>query len=134
MGVNEDGEEVTGDEAFGGKPKPAEDETEEATEAVEGYGEPTKGSYSATEKGYKTFGTTGQGENTEGAKESSDSEEGNRGMIVTVTAVADQASDTILLETGNYDFLEEYTWDEEAATGLKAVALSALAVISASMI
>lgn len=128
-----DGDKEMSDEEFGGKRKPADDEMEENTEAVEGYGKPTKGSYNSTDKGYKTFGTTGQGENKEGAKESSDSESQERGMIVSVTAVADQGTDTILLETGNYDFLEEYVWDETSAKGLQALTLAAVALVGASM-
>lgn len=127
---DEDGEEKS-DEDFGGKRKPAEDEREENTEAVEGYGKPTKGTYNSDDKGYKTFGTTGQGENKEGAKERNDSEDQERGMIVSVTAVADQGGDTILLETGNYDFLEEYVWD--SAKRVQALTLAAVALVGASM-
>ena len=106
-----DGDKEEGTE----KPRPEEGESMEETDAVEGYGQPTKGTYSSTEKGYKTFGTTGQGENKEGAKESDASEEKERTVIVSVTALVDQDTDTILLETGNYEFLEEYTWEEESA-------------------
>ena len=52
-------------------------------------------------------------------------------MIVSVTAVADQGGDTILLETGNYDFLEEYVWD--SAKRVQALTLAAVALVGASM-
>lgn len=83
------------------------------TEAEEGYGEPTKGTYNADDKGYKTFGTTGQGENKEGVKDKDSENESNRVVQITVDALADQDSETILLETGNYEFLEEYVYEEE---------------------
>ena len=128
----EDEEEKT-DAEKGEKTKPAAGETEADTTATEGYGAPTKGTYSATSKGYKTFGTVGQGDNKEGVKESADKVEAERGMIVSVTAVADQGTDTILLETGNYDFLEEYVFTEEtSATGLRA-AFAAVALVGAAM-
>ena len=94
------------------KPKPAEGESFNETEAVRGYGKPTKGSYSVETKGYKTFGTEGQGENTEGVMDIDSEEEESRGMLVTISAKADQRGDTILIETGNYEFLEEYEWEE----------------------
>lgn len=99
-------------EDFEEKPKPAEGESFNETEAVRGYGKPTKGSYSVETKGYKTFGTEGQGENTEGVMDIDSEEEESRGMLVTISAKADQRGDTILLETGNYEFLEEYEWEE----------------------
>jgi hypothetical protein len=95
--------------------RPEEGTSFNETDAVKGYGKPTKGSYNSTEKGYKTFGTEGQGNNTEGCKDKDSSTRSARGMYVTVTAVADQGSDTILLEVGNYDFLEEYVWDEKTS-------------------
>ena len=116
------------------KPKPADDETEEETEAVEGYGKPTKGTYSSSNGGYKTFGTTGQGENTEGVKESTSDEEKERMILVSVTALEDQGDDTILLETGNYEFLEEYTWDEEESSTYTRLALASIGLIGATMI
>lgn len=102
-----------------------------------GYGVPTKGSYNSTEKGYKTFGSEGQGNNTEGCKNTNSSSTAERGMYVTVTAVADQGTDTILLEVGNYEFLEEYVWetvaDEESAQFVKAITFATIALISFTM-
>lgn len=116
----------------GVKPKPEEGESMEETDAVEGYGQPTKGTYSTGDKGYKTFGTTGQGENKEGVKENDAAEEKERTVIISVTANEDQGSETILLETGNYEFLEEYTWEEESAKYLTFAGVVGL--IGASMI
>jgi len=116
----------------GTKPKPEEGESMEETDAVEGYGQPTKGTYSTGDKGYKTFGTTGQGENKEGAKEDDADEEKERTVIISVTANEDQGDETILLETGNYEFLEEYTWEEESAKYLTFAGVVGL--IGASMI
>lgn len=112
----------------GEKERPEEGTGFNETEAIVGYGKPTKGSYNSDEKGYKTFGTEGQGENKEGCKDKDSSESSERGMYVTVTAVADQGSDTILLEVGNYDFLDEYSWDEASARVVKA--LSAIALVT----
>jgi len=97
------------------KEKPAAGESEEETDAVKGYGKPTKGSYNSTEKGYKTFGTEGQGNNTEGVKEKNSTKGACRQTTISVTAVADQGSDTVFLEVGTYEFLDDYdyTWDEE---------------------
>ena len=47
------------DEEWGGKPYPAEGQKMSETTAIEGYGVPTKGLYEVSEKGYKTFGSTG---------------------------------------------------------------------------
>ena len=65
------------------------------TDAVEGYGMPTKGLYEAEEIGYKTFGSTGQGDNTEGVKDVSDSVVSDRAMFVTIRAKADLGADSI---------------------------------------
>lgn len=116
----------------GVKPEPKEGEAFNETESVKGYGKPTKGSYNSTEKGYKTFGTEGQGNNTEGVMDKDSKKKSDRGMYVTVTAVADQGTDTILLETGNYDFLEEYEWAMESAM-TKVVSLAAIAMVSITM-
>lgn len=43
-------------------------ESDLATEPIAGYGQPTVGSYSVTKRGWKTFGTIGQGDNTEGLR------------------------------------------------------------------
>ena len=121
-----------GETEEGVKPRPEEGETMEETDAVEGYGQPTKGTYSTGDKGYKTFGTTGQGENKEGAKEADASERKDRTVIISVTANVDQGDETILLETGNYEFLEEYTWEETSAKYLTFAGVVGL--IGASMI
>jgi hypothetical protein len=51
-------------------------------------------------------------------------------MSVTVTAVAAQSTDTILLELGSYEFLEEYMWDSAVTN---AVSIATLAVVSFAM-
>jgi len=115
------------------KKRPEEGEMKSDTTATEGYGVPTKGTYNAADKGYKTFGTTGQGENKEGVKDKDSTVEADRIVQITVEALADQGSDTILLETGNYEFLEEYTFEaEDSATTLTVSAFVGL--IAASMI
>ena len=86
------------------------------TTAIEGYGVPTKGLYEVEEKGYKTFGSTGQGENTEGVKDISDSVVSDRAMFVTIRAKAELGADSIQLRTGNYEFLAEYVWEKAATT------------------
>ena len=53
-----------------------------------GYGKPTKGEYDASEGGYKTFGTEGQGENKKGMKGDGEKCAGRK-MYVTVTATED---------------------------------------------
>lgn len=111
------------------KERPAEDETKEETEAVEGYGAPTKGRYNAEDKGYKAFGTVGQGEDKEGLKDTDSREDVQRVVSISVTALEDQGSDTILLETGNYEFLEEYTWEDEEVEEDSAATLTISAVL-----
>jgi hypothetical protein len=49
-----------------------------------------------------------------------------------VEALVDQGSDTILLETGNYEFLEEAAFEEESAMTLTFSAV--IGVIAASML
>lgn len=116
------------------KPRTKDGAAKNETTAVKGYGEPTKGSYNSAEKGYHTFGTEGQGDNTEGAMDEGSKNEADRGIYVTVTAVADQGSDTILLEVGNYDFLEEYVWEEEAYARVVKATFAAFALVSFTMI
>lgn len=115
------------------KEKPKEGEAISETEPVAGYGEPTKGAYDATEKGFKTFGTEGQGKDKEGLKGEKSDKKDCRQMRVSVTAVDDQATDTILLEIGAYDFIEEYEWVEEGSSKL-ALAFSSLVAASFLMI
>ena len=43
-------------------------EDEKKEDAVRGFGKPTKGDYSAASKGWKTFGSEGQGVKEEGLK------------------------------------------------------------------
>jgi hypothetical protein len=71
------------------KPRPAEGERKNETEAEVGYGMPTKGRYNADDKGYKTFGTEGQGENKEGVMDTDSSLTKDRGMLISVTAKED---------------------------------------------
>jgi len=92
------------------------------TEAVSGYGKPTKGSYNSTEKGYKTFGTEGQGNSTEGVKDYASDKSSCVQVEVSVTAVADQGSDTVFLEVGTYDFLEEYDYAYDETLNLNKAA------------
>jgi hypothetical protein len=66
-----------------------EGEDIDETEAVYGYGLPTWGTYWANIKGYKTFGSTGQGEYTEGITDINDELVSEREIIVTVGATAD---------------------------------------------
>ena len=82
---------------------------EEATDGTtykEGYGLPTKGEYSITTKGYKTFGTTGQGTSTAGAKTETASECASRQMYITVTALdaIDTSKEDMKLELVNGAF------------------------------
>ena len=83
------------DEEWGGKPRPPVGERMRDTDAVEGYGVPTKGVYNAEQKGYKTFGSTGQGDNTEGVKDIADTDSSDRAMFVTVRAMANLGVDSI---------------------------------------
>ena len=139
-------EEETG---FFGRPKgPKPDELaeddEETTEEVdygtaeEGYGKPTKGTYDASEGGYKTFGSVGQGESTEGLVEDDAEVCQERNMYITVTANEDLAdstdgSDTILLEVGSYSFQEIVNEEaEESSVALKA-GLATLSLAAAMM-
>ena len=57
--------------------------------AVEGYGMPSKGTYSPEYGGYKTFGTTGQGESNFGAKDYNDTTCGDRVILLSITALND---------------------------------------------
>jgi len=118
------------------KERPPEDETKEETVAVEGFGAPTKGVYNTEDKGFKAFGTVGQGEDKEGLKDTDSKEGVERVVSISVTALQDQGTETILLETGNYEFLEEYTWEEDTIEDSAAtLTVSAiLGLIAASMI
>jgi hypothetical protein len=120
-------EELTPEEE-GLKPEPEEGTMTNETEPTVGYGLPTKGTYNFTDGGYKTFGTEGQGDMTEGVKEPDEADDEDRGIILTLTAVGDQNTATLTLNVGNYDFLLEYTWDK--AMGLKTATVTVLALVT----
>jgi hypothetical protein len=63
---------------------PTEDET---ADAEEGFGTPTTGFYDPKKKGYKAFGTIGQGDEKRGARAANDTNCNPRKILVTVTAV-----------------------------------------------
>jgi hypothetical protein len=48
--------------------KPFWSEDEKKEDATRGFGKPTKGDYSAASKGWKTFGSEGQGNEEKGLK------------------------------------------------------------------
>lgn len=116
---------------FDEKPRPALDERMQATDAVEGYGMPTKGIYDTDQKGFKTFGTTGQGSHTEGVLDISDIKSQDRSVLINIRALNDFGVDSLKIRTGNYEFLEEYQWG--SANGLAASAAT-LALIGLSLI
>lgn len=60
----------------------------EDAEDVAGYGSPTSGFYDANKKGYKSFGTIGQGDEKRGVFIGNDTKCAPRKIVVTVTAVA----------------------------------------------
>jgi len=62
---------------------------ENGTKPSAGYGLPSKGSYSLARGGFKTFGTQGQGNDTDGLKEANSSSCTPRMILVTVTALRD---------------------------------------------
>jgi hypothetical protein len=74
------------------------------TDAVSGYGKPTTGDYSASDKGFKTFGTMGRGDDAQGLKEEGSRRCKDRDMVVTITAKEDQGAETMRLEVGSYPF------------------------------
>ena len=77
----------------------------EVTTAVYGYGLPTMGAYMTDVRGYKTFGSTGQGNYSEGVLDTGDSLDSQREIIVTVAALANQGASTIILETSCNEFI-----------------------------
>lgn len=92
-----------------------------------GFGKPSSGTYDPSVKGYKTFGTLGQGDKAEGAKDPTKDKCASRDQYVTVTAKQDLGdTDTVLLEVGSYAF------DTSSAMAIKAVAASVLAAFSVS--
>ena len=121
------------------KEKDEKDEYEQITEpdkseAEEGYGTPSKGQYSLDLGGYKSFGTVGQGNSSIGVKDENSDTCSERIILFTVTAnedtnkattptvqsthshpVVGSSSDSYLtFEVGNYQFLSDYTGEEEA--------------------
>lgn len=97
------------------------------TEAEEGYGQPSRGSYSMDMGGYKTFGTSGQGNLPQGAKDEGSETCSDRMMMVQVTATKDttatpvvssvsphsrhprvlQSTSSATMTVGNYQFLDD---------------------------
>jgi len=103
-------------------------DSDKETEAVSGYGKPTSGDYSASTKGFKTYGTLGQGNDAQGLKADGSTLCKDRDMVVTVTAKADQGSETMLLEVGSYSFMNA----ADGAMVLKGLAVSA-AMVAATL-
>jgi hypothetical protein len=115
--VNKDGKKITNSVPLNGNQKPQkfsnagtfdldaifnpEDTDTDAPSA--GYGTPTTGIYSVAQKGYHSFGSIGQGNDTQGL-DGQHIHCDNRTIMVTVTATAPQGSDTLLLQVGSYSF------------------------------
>jgi len=74
-----------------------------ASVAVTGYGQPTTGDYSAKTKGYKTFGTIGQGSGIKGVYDAAGVDCTGRTMDVVVVAKVTQAT-TLSIAVGSYEF------------------------------
>lgn len=111
------------------KPPPAfqEKSKDKDTYTDGGYGKPSSGTYDPAAKGYKTFGTLGQGDKAEGAKDRTKDKCVSREQYVTITAKKDTtSSDTVLLEVGSFAF------DTTSAMAIKAAAASLLAAFSVS--
>lgn len=72
-----------------------------------GFGYPTKGKYSVTKKGHKSFGTLGQGEKMDGVKFEEVSECADRQLYVALTAMATINSRSFIkLEVTNARFAD----------------------------
>ena len=128
-----DGNEITakklGEADTDRKPAPLFSDPKTRKDKLEsgGYGTLTSGTYDASLKGLKTYGTSGQGSEKKGVKDPTTAECADRWQLVTVTAKTDAASsDTVLLEAGSYSF------DLTGATALKAFATSAAALFAVS--
>jgi len=95
-----------------------------------GYGQPSAGKYDPSVKGYKTFGTIGQGPDKKGLKDRMAKACKARTQYVTVSAKQDMVasgsagSETVLLEVGSYAF------DTAFAQALKAAVLSSALILS----
>lgn len=124
--------------------KDAEEEASKADNAVAGFGQPTWGLYNASEGGFKSFGTSGQGSVKEGIKQGNDSVCKPRKMLVTITAVAkakaarrleltNSTPTTLTLSMGTAPFIGEIG-SSQASTGatylLKSALIGTLAVVS----
>ena len=65
-----------------------------ADTAEEGYGKPSKGTYSTELGGFKTFGTLGQGDSSFGAKDLNDTTCGDRIILLSISATDDTNTTT----------------------------------------
>lgn len=109
-----------------------------STTAEEGYGKPSKGKYSMSLGGYKSFGTEGQGNDTTGLKDENATTCSDRIILLTVSAIADTTEDSsspvvssvsptasahpivkqssgnsyLTIEVGNYQFLSDLSLAE----------------------
>ena len=90
--------------------------------AIKGYGNPTSGEYAVANKGWKTFGTLGQGPKQEGVKEIGSNICAPRKMIVTVYAKNDWGSKNAQFTFGSY------YW-EQSSTGARRLLLAGAAVV-----
>ena len=130
----------------------------DATVATEGYGKPSKGTYSTEMGGYKSFGTKGQGDSNFGAKDYNDTTCGDRIILLSVTAIQDtsvpsgsppsvrsshpvvqqSASNYMTFEVGNYQFFDDLEYQfasEESAVLYKSswMLVSLLSLIAMSV-
>ena len=116
--------------------------------AEEGYGKPSKGTYSTELGGYKSFGTKGQGDSNLGVKDTNDTTCGDRVVLLSITALEDTSTPDsttsssahpvvmstlvsyLTMEVGNYQFyddLEPTKQTEESAFMLKTSFLASMA-------
>lgn len=94
----------------------------DAGTADTGYGQPSKGIYSAELGGFKTFGTEGQGDDPAGLREEGDATCGERVILLSITAtddtsvaattetrrlLQDAATSSLTMEVGNYQFVDD---------------------------
>lgn len=79
--------------------------------AVMGYGVPTRGIYCLGHKGYKTFGSVGQGPIPRGVKDVLLDECQDRGMLVTITSIGDhKKNQSLKFEFGSWTF--DMSWED----------------------
>jgi len=71
-----------------------------------GYGQATKGTYDVTKKGWKTFGSVGQGPTLQGVKEEGKGDCENRKIFLTIQALDDMKDTFALLEMASWGFNE----------------------------